>query len=107
MSDIADELKALAREMAGVAGMHPAVGGALNRWATRLTAIAQGVGEADPRLAGVLGAAVCPMAAQGCDGNGYPVGNPRGDCWQEQCQWCHERRELLAALTPQQDTGGE
>src|SRR5690606_39342870 len=36
MSDIADELKALAREMAGVAGMHPAVGGALNRWATRL-----------------------------------------------------------------------
>lgn len=49
-------------------------------------------------VVGLLGAAVCPMAAQGCDGTQYPAGDTHGDFWGECCQWCHERKELRAAL---------
>lgn len=49
-------------------------------------------------VVGLMGAAVCPMAAQGCDGTQYPVGDPDGGFHGEQCQWCHERNELRAAL---------
>ena len=48
------------------------------------------------RVSGLLVAAVCPMAAQGCDGKGYPVPDNYGGWEQEQCQWCHDRAALRA-----------
>ena len=56
---------------------------------------------ADPivrALVELLAVAVCPNAAQGCDGKGYPAGDPHGEYWQEQCQWCDERAALTATL---------
>ena len=48
-------------------------------------------------LCELLRVAVCPMAAQGCDGSGYPAGDPHGEYWQEQCQFCDVRNALLVA----------
>ncbi len=47
------------------------------------------------RLRGLLGAARCPN----CDGSGaIPHGpTPDGDWEAEQCQWCYEKQEALAA----------
>lgn len=55
----------------------------------------------DPRderirvLEELLRAAVCPMAAQGCDGEAYPVQVAEDEWAPEQCQWCYERRAAL------------
>lgn len=50
-------------------------------------------------LVGLLRAAVCPMKEQGCDGTQYPVGDPHGDFYGEQCQWCYERNTILKLFT--------
>jgi hypothetical protein len=49
------------------------------------------------RLRGLLRAAICPSAKDGCDGKGIPRQVGEDDWEQEQCQWCYERR---AALEP-------
>ena len=54
-------------------------------------------GEWETVMRGLLEAAVCPMAANGCDGEQYPVGDPYGDFHGEQCQFCYERKQALAA----------
>lgn len=45
----------------------------------------------------LLEVAVCPNAANGCDGEQYPVGDPHGDYHGEQCQFCYERKQALAS----------
>lgn len=45
-------------------------------------------------MRGLLREAAC--SSTGCDGEQYPVPDGRGDWTGEQCQWCYERRALLA-----------
>jgi len=46
--------------------------------------------ERNEKLTGLLKVAKCPA----CDGSG-PVDNGAGGWDQEQCQWCHETKELI------------
>ena len=45
----------------------------------------------------LLEAAACPNKANGCDGEQYPEYDGHGNVVGVQCQWCYERRALLAA----------
>lgn len=67
------------------------------------TAIAERLARVEG-LEALLRAAVCPMAEHGCDGTQYPVGDPNGNCYGEQCQWCYERNASLPP--PPVDAGG-
>lgn len=60
-------------------------------WTLRVSRLEQD----NARLRGLLGAARCPN----CDGSGaIPHGpTPDGDWEAEQCQWCYEKQEALAA----------